>query len=312
MKQSELNFNKILDSYIKIYKELKKKNYDWGVLLLGLRRVGKSTLSLYLAYRIWRALNKEVNVYLFLGVVGNIHKIVEEYNMEHSIVIFDELGVTAFSRDHMRREQKNLVKALNIMSIYNNFYIGNIQNIMWMDKILRSTNFWKDAWLLYARGEAVWFSPPMKILARDSIVFLFQNWSTFEKYYEYLRPYNIHEFLEVFHAHKISYSIKINKNEQYINLWNGEEFVKISFEEYDKQRRQLSNILDSNIQNEKELLEILYEQAKQLLLSNKKLKLSKFLYDIQSKYGDDVFIEIVDKLYKLKRSLKKKEALTKL
>jgi len=245
------DFEKNIERYHEIFKELKEKNYDWGTLVLGIRRVGKSTFSQFLAYKIRESFkDKKPNVYLFLGAVQDISKVLQDRGIEHSIIIFDELGVLAFSRDFMKKEQRNLIKALNVASAYNNFYIGTIQDIQWMDKNLRNLNFWKDAYLLYKRGEALWYSPPVSLRKSErlkSLNNLFFNWSVFSYYYYFLNPNTVRTFVRFFPAWIISYEIpKKFWEDKFIKLWdpNRETFIEISPKEYvEKYRKDLSLIL---------------------------------------------------------------------
>ena len=247
------DFNKIIREYKRIYKELKEYNYDWGTLILGIRRVGKSTFSQYISYLLHQAYrDKKPNVYLFLGAVQDIAKVIQENFIEHSIIIFDELGVLAFSRDFMKKEQRNLIKALNVASAYNNFYLGTIQDIQWMDKNLRNLNFWKDAWLIFKRGGSLWYAPPVSLRKSErmkSLVNLFFNWGIFAYYYYFLNPKTVRSFIRIFPAWAIYYDIpKSFWNHKFLKLWNPnkERFIEISPKEYrEVYRRDLSIILGS-------------------------------------------------------------------
>jgi len=300
------DFEKNIENYRKIFKELKEHNYDWGTLVLGIRRVGKSTFSQLLAYKIIEGFkDKRPNVYLFLGAVQDISKVLQDFSVEHSIIIFDELGVLAFSRDFMRKEQRNLIKALNIASAYNNFYIGTIQDIQWMDKNLRNLNFWKDAYLLFKRGETLWYSPPVSLRKSErlkSLTNLFFNWSIFAYYYYFLNVNTVKAFVRLFPAWVMSYEIpKDFWNERFLKLWNPNEenFVVISPSEYvSRYRRDLSLILGSDSKVYEDIAMISKEFYRRLWITSKKLgrrRLEiKVINKIEVKYEEPRhYVEIV-------------------
>jgi len=273
------DFEKNIENYIEIFKELKEHNYDWGTLVLGIRRVGKSTFSQLIAYKIINGFkDKKPNVYLFLGAVQDISKVLQDFSVEHSIIIFDELGILAFSRDFMRKEQRNLIKALNIASAYNNFYIGTIQDIQWMDKNLRNLNFWKDAYLLYKRGGALWYSPPVSLRKSErlkSLANLFFNWGIFAYYYYFLNVNTVKAFVRLFPAWVMSYEIpKEFWNEKFLKLWNPNEenFIEISPSEYiNKYRKDLSLILGSDSKLYEDIITLSKEFYRKLWIISEKL-----------------------------------------
>lgn len=122
----------------KIRKDLRK---DWDALIIidGKERSGKSTLMLKLARLIDPDFKLTNIVYRHGNLVDKIYSL-----PPYSVVVHDELGLDAFTRDAMSRTNKELVKAMMVCGDQNKCLIACMPNYWWLDTYLRDhrTSLW--------------------------------------------------------------------------------------------------------------------------------------------------------------------------
>lgn len=271
--------NRILKAYIKVVKRILKENKDYAILLLGFRRVGKSTLALYIAQKLHESTGR--TVYLIPPGV-NPAKISFKRN---SIIILDEMMEVAYSREFRTKKQISVLKTLNLLGAENHFIIATVQDVRYIDISLRTSNFFKEVYLLYDRGKALWFGPPRWVGDRGSAPYIFKRWNDFEFYYDFIRPHTIQSFLEEFPAVIIYWDLKdFDQEKKYIVVPGLNE--KISYKDYLQKR--IEYIAIKKKMESKELLEKFKEEILKNILNEKALRKIVFKYYLllKSKYKD--------------------------
>lgn len=271
--------DRILKAYIKVVKRILKENKDYAILLLGFRRVGKSTLALYIAQKLHESTGR--TVYLIPPGV-NPAKISFKRN---SIIILDEMMEVAYSREFRTKKQISVLKTLNLLGAENHFIIATVQDVRYIDISLRTSNFFKEVYLLYDRGKALWFGPPRWVGDRGSAPYIFKRWNDFEFYYDFIRPHTIQSFLEEFPAVIIYWDLKdFDQEKKYIVVPGLNE--KISYKDYLQKR--IEYIAIKKKMESKELLEKFKEEILKNILNEKALRKIVFKYYLllKSKYKD--------------------------
>jgi len=96
-----------------------KKNWDGVILVDGLERVGKSTLGITCAYYLADG-NFTVN-----NICANNDDVIKKIESfpDKSILLVDEGSLVFNSRDSMKKEQKKLIKILNVVGQKNMIFI---------------------------------------------------------------------------------------------------------------------------------------------------------------------------------------------
>lgn len=304
-----ISIDRILKAYTKVVERILKENKDYAILLLGFRRVGKSTLALYIAQKLHE--NTGRTVYLIPPGV-NPAKISFKRN---SIIILDEMMEVAYSREFRTKKQISVLKTLNLLGAENHFIIATVQDVRYIDISLRTSNFFKEVYLLYDRGKAVWFGPPRWVGDKGSAPYIFKRWNDFEFYYDFIRPYTIHSFLEEFPASIVRWDLKdFDQEKKYIVVPGLDE--EISYKDYLQKRieyvaikkkmeskellEELKEKILRNIDNEKALRKVIIKYY--LLLKNRykninvKEEIKKILKEVASM--EDEAIDFVDRLFK--------------
>jgi len=111
VKGQEMNFDRLLLHKLRLIKKLQKKSYDVVFMVDGLEGSGKSTLGNAIAYFLSDGNMTEFNI--AEGSQDAIKKL-EKLDEEAPLVI-DEGSLVFSSKDVMKREQRQLVKILNVI-----------------------------------------------------------------------------------------------------------------------------------------------------------------------------------------------------
>lgn len=97
-----------LDNIIKI----RKKGWDTIFVIDGDRRTGKSTVAKTCGYY----LCPEISIKNYVSGLGDALEVIESLPDE-SVVIFDESSLIFSSKDHANREQKQLLKVIDVIGV---------------------------------------------------------------------------------------------------------------------------------------------------------------------------------------------------
>ncbi len=109
-----------------------KKNWDGVILIDGLERVGKSTLGITIAYYLSEG---EFFVKNICTDSNDAVKKIESFP-DKSILLIDEGSLVFNSRDAMRKEQKKLIKILNVVGQKNMIFIIVLPSIFDLNKTI--------------------------------------------------------------------------------------------------------------------------------------------------------------------------------
>lgn len=142
--------------WIRDMRELLHDDWDIPIVCTGMNGAGKSTFALNLAIDLDDDIEDNLEKHCFWYVVENVDrfkKIVA--TMPPSVIILDEAGVDAGSRDSMTRTSREIVKLFTIAREFNHCVILNIPDIWDLDNYFRERRvqykIWVD-WLVGADG----------------------------------------------------------------------------------------------------------------------------------------------------------------
>lgn len=112
-----------------------KKDFDCVIFIEGKRSLGKSTLAYKIALNC-RSLSKLFNPYkdILYKRYDVLQAIARRY---HQVIFADELVNIAYKRDFYEKEQKDLIKALNMYRDNLNLFIGCIPRFVDLDTDLQ-------------------------------------------------------------------------------------------------------------------------------------------------------------------------------
>jgi len=99
---------KKLDNIIK----LRKKGWDTIFIIDGDRRSGKSTVAKTCGYY----LDPEISIKNYVSGLGDALRVIESLPDE-SVVIFDESSLIFSSKDHANKQQKQLLKVIDVIGV---------------------------------------------------------------------------------------------------------------------------------------------------------------------------------------------------
>jgi hypothetical protein len=116
-----------------------RNDWDAFIVIDGRERSGKSTLMLWLAMLIDPKFTLDNIVYRGGDLLSKIYRL-----PKYSVVVHDELGLDAFTRDAMTKTSKELVKAMMVCGDQNKAFIACMPNYWWLDTYLRDhrTTLW--------------------------------------------------------------------------------------------------------------------------------------------------------------------------
>ena len=124
-----------LDSFLKqkldnLKRIVFQKNWDGLIIIDGLERIGKSTLGLTCA---WYLSDGNFTVFNIGKDTADIVNKIEIIN-DKSIILVDESSLVFNSKDAMRKEQKKLIKILNVCGQKNLIFILILPSIFDLNK----------------------------------------------------------------------------------------------------------------------------------------------------------------------------------